>query len=117
MKIPHLVTGADGQSHFEEIDVEMKSVDKTGSEMSVLIEATGILFRNTTGDYNLDWHPAPRKQFVIILEGSVEIEIGDGTKQIFGAGDFFLAEDKTGQGHISRAVNSQARRSLFVTLE
>jgi hypothetical protein len=28
-----------------------------------------------------------------------------------------LAEDTTGHGHISRAVNGEMRRSIFVTLD
>jgi hypothetical protein len=36
---------------------------------------------------------------------------------VFGAGDILLAEDLTGRGHISRAVNGQPRRSLFITID
>lgn len=52
----------------------------------------------------------------MILEGGLELEIGDGTRRSFGAGDILLAEDTTGQGHISRAVDGKPRRSLFITI-
>ena len=52
-----------------------------------------------------------------MLEGEVEIEIGDGSKRIFGTSDILLAEDTTGQGHISRAVGGKPRKSLFITLD
>ena len=52
-----------------------------------------------------------------MLEGQVEIEVGDGSRRMFGSGDILLAEDTTGQGHISRAVDSKPRKSIFVTLE
>jgi uncharacterized cupin superfamily protein len=58
-----------------------------------------------------------RRQFVINLEGSVEIITGDGSSRILGPGDILLAEDTTGRGHISRAVNNQPRKSIFVTLD
>ena len=48
--------------------------------------------------------------------GPVEIEIGDGTRRVFHPGEILLAEDTTGQGHISRAVNGQPRKSLFIPL-
>ena len=51
------------------------------------------------------------------LEGEVEIEVGDGTRRILRAGDILLAEDTTGQGHISRAVAGKPRRSLFIVLD
>jgi len=87
------------------------------SGATVLEKATGIIFRETSGDYYVDWHNAPQRQYVITLEGEVEIVTGDGTIRRFGPGDVMLAEDTTGRGHISRAVNNQSRRSIFVTLD
>ena len=54
---------------------------------------------------------------MLILEGQVEIEVGNGEKRLFSSGDILLAEDTTGRGHISRAVNAEVRRSVFVVLE
>jgi hypothetical protein len=46
-------------------------------------------------------HRAPQRRWVITLAGSVDIELGDGTRETFLPGDVFLAEDTTGQGHIA----------------
>ena len=54
---------------------------------------------------------------MVNLEGDVEIEVGDGTKRVLRAGDVLLAEDTTGQGHISRAVDGKPRKTLFITLD
>jgi hypothetical protein len=116
MKIVRIYTGPDNRSHFEDLEVPLKDAGKVGF-LSELIKATGVVFRETTGEYNYDFHPAPRRQYVVNLEGGVEIEVGDGTKRILGAGDILLAEDTTGQGHISRAVAGKPRRSLFIILE
>ena len=51
------------------------------------------------------------------IEGEGEIEIGDGTKRRFKAGDILLAEDTTGRGHITRVLNNQPRKVMFVTLD
>ena len=115
-KITRLYTGSDGESHFEDMKVPLEDRGGRG-RMSELMKATGAIFRETDGDYNLDWHTAPRRQLVVNLKGEVEIEIGDGTKRRFGPGDIFLAEDTTGRGHISRAVNNQPREMIFVTLD
>jgi hypothetical protein len=80
-------------------------------------EATSIVFRETDGTYDLDFHNAPRRQFVINLDAPVELEVGDGTKRLLGPGEVLLAEDTTGRGHISRAVGGRKRRSIFVTLD
>lgn len=116
MRVVRLYTGPDNKSHFEDIQVPLKDSGKVGS-ISELYKATGVVFRETTGDYNYDFHTAPRRQYVVNLEGEVEIEVGDGTKRILRTGDILLAEDTTGQGHISRAVAGKPRKSLFITLD
>jgi hypothetical protein len=116
MKVLRIYTGADNQSHFEDVLVPMKDSGKIGF-MSELTKATGVVFRETSGDYNYDFHTAPRRQYVVNLEGEVEIEVGDGTRRILRTGDILLAEDTTGQGHISRAVAGKPRKSLFITLD
>ena len=116
MRILRLYTGGDNQSHFEDVEVALKNDGKIGF-LSEKMKATGVLFRYTSGDYNYDFHTAPRRQYVVNLEGEVEIEVGDGTRRILRSGDILLAEDTTGQGHISRAVDGKPRTSLFITLD
>ncbi len=115
MKVTRLYTGADNQSHFEDVEIPLKEGGAAG-RLSELVKATGVIFRETSGAYNLSWHTAPRRQYVVMLDGDVEIEIGDGTKRVFRTGEIFLAEDTTGQGHISRAVDGKPRKSLFIPL-
>jgi hypothetical protein len=116
MKVTRIYTGEDGESHFEDTDISLVNSENS-DHRSELMKATGIIFRETGCDYDLDFHNAPRRQFVINLEGSVEIILGDGSSRIFGSSEILLAEDTTGRGHISRAVNNQPRKSIFVTLD
>ncbi len=115
-KVIHLYTGPDGESHFE--DVVIPLVNKwTLGQRSEPIKAKEIIFQEQDDDYNSDWHNAPRRQFIITLEGEGEIEIGDGTKRRFKHGDILLAEDTTGRGHISRGIKNKPRKAVVVTLE
>ena len=116
MKITRIYTGTDGESHFEDKEIPLTGRTKS-DRRSEFQKATGITFRETNVDYRLNWHNAPRRQYIINLTGQVEIEISDGTKRRFGPGDIVLAEDTTGRGHISRAVNNEPRTCIFVTLE
>ncbi len=116
MNIIRLYTGDDGESHFEDIKVSLVDSGDIGS-LSEKMGATGVVFRETSGEYNFDWHNAPRKQLVVMLDGAVEIEIGDGTKRILKSGDILLAEDTAGHGHISRAIDNKPRKSLFIYLD
>ncbi len=116
MKITRLYTGQDGESHFEDFEIPLIDQGDIG-QLSTLQPTTGIIFRETTDCYDYQWHNAPQRQYVIMLSGEVEIEVGDGTRRRFGLGDVLLAEDTTGRGHYSRTVNRQPRRTIFVTLE
>ncbi len=117
MYVTRIFTGDDGESHFEDIDIPLQDLGPIGA-MSKLIEATGLVLRETGPDYDLDFHNAPRRQFVVMLSGGqVEIEVGDGTQRRLGPGDILLAEDTTGRGHISRAVDDEPRVSIFITLD
>ena len=113
MEITRVYTGDDEQSHFETIDVPLIA-DRYGS-LSELIPSTGVIFRETPVGGELDFHNAPRRQFVITLSGVVEVECGDGSKCQLGAGGILLADDLTGQGHITRELEAP-RRSLFIPL-
>ena len=102
MKKTHrLYTGGDGQSHIEPIDIEQKAEWLKG------LPTTQISFRVWPKGEFLDWHPAPRRQFVIILSGQLEIGCGDGTTQVFGPGDARLVEDTTGKGHTTRVLGAE----------
>lgn len=115
MNITRIYTGADGESHFEDVDVEMAQTGLAGL-MSAPVAASSVIFREVDGDYALDFHTAPRRQYVVNLTGSVEIETGLGEKRLLGPGSILLAEDTTGRGHISRAVEGQPRQCLFIPL-
>ena len=100
MKTFRLYTGPDGHSHVEPIDLGKKP------EWTKGLAATQIAFRVWPKGEFLDWHPAPRRQFVIILSGQLEIGLGDGSKNVFGAGDARLVEDTTGKGHTTRVLGN-----------
>ncbi len=116
MQIVRIYTGADGQSHFEDVEVEMSESGAFG-RMSSMVVSRGVIFREVGGDYDLDYHNAPRRQYVVNLTGSVDIETGDGTRRRLGPGSILLAEDTTGQGHKSTAVGGESRTCLFIPLE
>ena len=116
MKITRLYTGADGESRFEDVEIVLEDAGDIG-RLSSTIPAMGVIFRETEPDYDYDWHPAPQRQYIIMLEGELEVEAGDGTKRHFSPGDVLLVEDTTGRGHRSRTTNNQVRKTIFVTLD
>jgi len=116
IKATRIYTGSDQKSHFEDFEIPLNDEGKIGF-LSERKKASSVIFRETSGDYDYGWHNAPERQFVIVLKGSVEITVGDGTSKVFTDGQVFLAEDTEGQGHKSRAINNEPRKSIFVTLD
>ena len=115
VKVTRLYTGDDGKTKVEEFEIPVKPRD-AGSDVSAAVALTSMQVRRTTPRYNLDWHPAPRRQLVITLTGESEIEVEGGRKIRLGPGHILLAEDTTGQGHISRAVAGKDRIALDIGL-
>jgi hypothetical protein len=111
MPLFRLFTGDDGRSHVEPI-----SLAKT-ADWGKGLETTQISFRESPAGNFQDWHPAPRRQFVIILSGQLEIGLGDGSKHIFGPGDARLVEDTTGQGHTTKVHGTQPCMTATIPLK
>ena len=116
MKVVRVYAGDDGESHFENVDIEVSSQSAIGS-LSKLIRGPGVIFREVDRDYDLDYHTAPRRQFVVNLRGAVDITVGSGETRRIDSGDILLAEDTTGRGHKSRAVDGRPRTCLLVPID
>jgi hypothetical protein len=104
-----------GVSHFDDVDVPLADAGPIGS-LSEPWPGGGVVFRSNVPEYDYDWHQAPRRQLVVLLDGEIEIEVGDGETRRFKGGDVVLVEDTTGRGHRTRTVDGRPRRSLFVAL-
>ncbi|MQG73886.1 MAG: hypothetical protein FI680_03805 [SAR202 cluster bacterium] len=108
-----MYAGSDNRSHIEDLapDIELgPAATKSGGS------AGSLEFVYQPAGYTIPMHPAPRRQYLITLQGRSEVEIGDGTIQSFGLGDVMLAEDTHGKGHITRVVGSLARISAQISL-
>ena len=112
MRISRVYTGDDGRSHFEEIEIAFPE-DAGIGRRTPLLPADSLSMREAEDDREMDFHNAPRRQFVITVAGRAEMECGDGSKRQFGPGDVFFADDLTGQGHITRTIELP-RRSVVV---
>jgi quercetin dioxygenase-like cupin family protein len=67
MGVYRLYTGSDGESHVEGLKPE------DHPEFHELQPTSGIRLQEFAAQQFIDWHPAPRRQWVIILSGELEI--------------------------------------------
>jgi hypothetical protein len=115
-RITRIYTDVNGHSHFE--DQELPLVDKGDiGRLSAGFPVGSLIFREVDPSYDYDFHTAPQRQYVILLDGEIEIETSLGFKRRFYGGDVLLLEDTTGQGHRTRNIIPAVRKSLFITLD
>ena len=114
MQVVRIYSGDDGESHFEELELSFEAV--ANAERTATQNAASVTFSRMQPGTFSDWHTAPRRQYVITLEGQMEVGLGDGTKRIFNPGDVLLADDLTGHGHTTAVYGNQTRISIAIPI-
>ena len=95
MGIFRMYTVDDGKSAMEELSQDDPILEtlKTCTGCSIQI--------NEPTEFS-EFHPAPRRHWMTMLSGQIDIQLADGTIHCFGPNDLRLWEDVTGQGHKTR---------------
>lgn len=109
MGIFRVYKGDDDRSHIEELPLH-------DSFWNSVRTASTIFIKEFPPGTFLDWHPAPRRQIVIILSGRLEHGFRDGSIHTFSAGDVRVLVDTTGEGHTTRIVGDEAALVAVVPL-
>ena len=104
---------ADGVTHFRDESLPWGVGSSPGTYVTELLEAQHVGFLRLDSGLRMDWHPAPRKQFIMVLQGLVEVVAGDGERREFGPGSVLLVTDTEGPGH---GTNVLGDGDLFVVL-
>ena len=114
--ITRVYADENGESRFADLVKPLVSAGEIGF-LSEPEAVESIIFRKVVPGYDYDFHRAPARQYIILLDGEIEIETSLGEKRHFRAGDILLVEDTTGKGHRTRNLLAAVRNSVFVTLK
>jgi hypothetical protein len=110
VKYTRIYTGEDGESHIEDVETEMTPVDfappAPAMDRSALIPSTAMHFLGVPAGWYGEPHPAPRRQFMLILQGEAETSVSNGDRRRCVPGSVFLLEDTTGKGHDLRVLGN-----------
>jgi len=112
-KVTRVYADESGDSRFDEVYYPLTDGGPIG-HLSQNVKVSDVIFRKVPAGYN-DLHRAPQKQYVVLLDGAVEIETSTGEKRVFNTGEILLMEDTTGKGHRSSNVQQKERSSMFIT--
>ncbi len=111
LSITRLYSDSEGGSHFSDVEIpfELKDYAPPTPPISVtdFVGVEGFVIISSPAGWFGDWHPAPRKQYMFCLSGTLEVEVTDGEVRQFGPGSVILVEDTTGKGHVSRVVGKE----------
>lgn len=107
----HLYSDANGVSHFRDETVRLQSIAGPHGPDGALATYTlagngGAQLLSLKQGAREDWHTAPRRMFLIVVQGTAEVTASDGEVRRFGPGSVILMDDTTGKGHITRNVGS-----------
>lgn len=109
-----------GESHFEDVSLETAVSPAEPGVAELWVSAhVGVdrahFVTVQAFDQEPDWHCAPRRQFVVFLDGWVRITVSDGESRTLPAGTVVLVEDVTGRGHVTEHEPGE-RRVLLLPL-
>ncbi|MCG8693479.1 MAG: hypothetical protein MI806_19930 [Minwuiales bacterium] len=116
VRISATVTDPDGGTRFADETIPF-AAGGAPFRLTRPMPATAISFRWTPGDFDFDFHPAPRRRLVLVTEGGLEITVGSGEIRTFRPGDILDIRDTWGRGHRSRALGGRPFRSAFIALD
>lgn len=120
--LPELYTDIDGRAKFRDIRMNL-SEGSAAAALSPLTQGSGHQFRQSPVGFRSQFHCTTIPQWLIVLQGAMEIGLQDGSSRIFKAGQCFFSNDTlpTGavfdanlHGHWSRQVGDTPLVTVFV---
>lgn len=112
MIIPRVWADGLGASHFADLDLpeammptvvglpDMRSTNAMPADSFRLVTTTPQAMAR-------GWHPAPARQFVIVVKGAIVVEVSDGETRQLDTGSMIFFEDVSGRGHLNRIVDDR----------
>ena len=80
MKVTRIYADGLGESRFDELDIALRDAGDIG-RLSDPIPARSVVFRTNSPEYDFDWHHAPQRQLIVLLDGAIEIEVSSGERR------------------------------------
>ena len=116
-----LYSDADGESHFEDLEVELSAVEFVPPapplNLSAYMSASQAAFLGAAAGWRSDWHPSSARNLFVVVSGEWEVEVSNGTVRRFGPNSVLLVEDTSGKGHRSRVVSETDSLCVVVQLK
>ena len=122
MTLPELFTDADGRARWRERVLPLAE-GSPASRLTALAPSGGSQWRRSPAGFASQFHCTTTPQWLVVLQGQMEIGLQDGSRRAFGPGECFYSNDTlppgatfdaTLHGHCSRALGDDGLETLFV---
>ena len=122
LTLPELFTAIDGRARFRDAAVALDEGTPL-TRLSALQASGGCQFRRSPAGFASDFHCTTTPQWLVVLQGRMEIGLQDGSTRVFGPGECFYSNDTLPpgatfdaklHGHRSRLLGDDALVTLFV---
>lgn len=117
-----LYTRADGRAGFRDHCLELAE-GTPAARLTALLASGGCQFRHSPVGFASDFHCTTTPQWLVVLQGRMEIGLRDGSARVFGPGECFYSNDTlppgvrfdpARHGHRSRLIGEEPLVTLFV---
>ena len=120
-KYARIYVDESGESHFEDLEIELLPVDFSPpsgpTNVAEFLPTTQSLWVGVPVGWAGDTqHASPQRHIFVVLQGEVEITTRDDGVRNFRPGDVLLVEDTWGQGHASRIIGNESLLIFAVAL-
>jgi len=122
LTLTELYTADDGHARFRDLPVTL-SEGSPAARLSRWMVSDGCQFRHSPVGFASDFHCTGTPQWLVVLQGRMEIGLRDGTARVFGPGECFYSNDTLPagarfdpavHGHRSRLLGDDPLVTLFV---
>ena len=111
MMATRLYTGADGQSHLDQVPIPFHG--GPAEESAAVRMSDAYVVRAAPGMFE-NWHHADKKRYIVVVSGEAEVTTTGGEKARIVPGRLYIAEDLTGKGHTFRVLGNREWVAIFV---
>jgi hypothetical protein len=122
LTVPELYTDVDGVAKWRDIELPL-SEGSPAAQLSTLRQGGGHQFRMSPIGFRSAFHCTTTPQWLIVMQGEMEIGLQDGSTRSFQAGQCFYSNDTPPanavfdarvHGHCSRQVGDQPLVTVFI---
>jgi len=122
MRMPYvrIVSNEAGETRFVDDATDLMDGDFAPPApplgLSPATDAEQVRFIGAPPGWDSPPHPAPRRQWIVMVRGAVEAITSDGESRRFGPGSAVLLEDTRGEGHRTRVIGDEPWLAVVVVL-